>query len=233
MQLDSYSFAFPSDHTGEAKRVLLPLIDLINHHGDPNVELRRDKDSSSYVVIALRPIRCCAKPVILHSLLQDLQIRAFSRTWSATETVCPSQCLLAIPGRFQKTVLLGIIALFHIFIMSSECNLLEAQHSACPTDADSVDAALETHIVQGQPSSCRSIHDKNFPCPSTSHGFWIMSWGLWQARRGGRPQVQLEHRAQRQVAARLLLCAGARPAAAVRAGPAGRQCLGRPRGGLQ
>ncbi len=83
MQLDSYSFAFPSDHTGEAKRVLLPLIDLINHHGDPNVELRRDQESSSYVVSAVRPIRCCSISVSSPACLflsQDLLYFRFLST---------------------------------------------------------------------------------------------------------------------------------------------------------
>lgn len=58
VQLDSYSFSFPADESHEARRLMLPLLDLINHGGQPNVALKRDPVSSCYVAVALHPIRC-------------------------------------------------------------------------------------------------------------------------------------------------------------------------------
>ena len=58
VQLDSYSFSFPADESHEARRLMLPLLDLINHGGQPNVALKRDPESSCYVAVALHPIRC-------------------------------------------------------------------------------------------------------------------------------------------------------------------------------
>ncbi len=55
--MDSYSFNFPNDSDEILRVQLVPLLDLINHGDEPNVALGRDKDSSSYVATALRPIR--------------------------------------------------------------------------------------------------------------------------------------------------------------------------------
>ncbi|CAL8469166.1 g8707 [Coccomyxa elongata] len=96
--LDSYSFAFPSDHTGEAKRVLLPLIDLINHHGDPNVELRRDQESSSYVVSALRPIRHGEEVVHRYSWGIERNDKALLDYFFVQEHDPPLLCALDLPG---------------------------------------------------------------------------------------------------------------------------------------
>lgn len=57
MQLDSYSFSFPTDGE-EARRVLLPLLDLINHDGQGNTLVTRHLESRTYRATALRPIRC-------------------------------------------------------------------------------------------------------------------------------------------------------------------------------
>ena len=62
MQMDSYSFSFPSDGEEDEeeenlKVQLVPLLDLINHGNKPNIVLSRHQESSSYVATAVRPIR--------------------------------------------------------------------------------------------------------------------------------------------------------------------------------
>ncbi len=56
VQLDSYSFGFP-DETGQPRRWLLPLIDMLNHDSNSNVNVIKDDQHLSFVVIALRDIR--------------------------------------------------------------------------------------------------------------------------------------------------------------------------------
>lgn len=58
LQMDSYSFNFPDDGDETLRMQLVPILDLINHGDRPNAALSRDQESSSYVAIALRPIRC-------------------------------------------------------------------------------------------------------------------------------------------------------------------------------
>ena len=61
MQMDSYTFSFPSigEEEGEQslKVQLVPILDLINHANKPNIVLSRHHESSSYVATAVRPIR--------------------------------------------------------------------------------------------------------------------------------------------------------------------------------
>jgi hypothetical protein len=54
--VDSYVFSFP-DKAGQVQRVLLPLLDLINHHGDANSLITQAEDGTAYVATATRDIR--------------------------------------------------------------------------------------------------------------------------------------------------------------------------------
>ena len=56
-QVDSYSFGFPTE-TGDAERVMLPLLDLINHKGDANTAVTESEDKMAYLVLAIKNIRC-------------------------------------------------------------------------------------------------------------------------------------------------------------------------------